>query len=164
MACNTPLWPLLGLMGVQIGPDPINRLVPTCPSTYVCFSPNHIWSALVETFPTLYFIYARRQGLKINCAESQDFWSPLDYCVTKTKIGSGSESCSWHEYTAVVSPSQPRRMGFPPNISWTPWWVVEHGTNEKYTTNISWTPWWVVEHGTNEKYTTLMASSFKKTK
>ena len=37
MACNTSLWPLLGLTGGRIGPDPINRLVPTCLSTYVFF-------------------------------------------------------------------------------------------------------------------------------
>ena len=37
MACNTPLWPLLGLTGGRIGPDPINRLVPISPCTYVCF-------------------------------------------------------------------------------------------------------------------------------
>ena len=71
MAYNTLLWPLLGLTGGRIEPDPINRLVQTCHSTYVCFfsqsyyticSCGTIRSALVETFPTLYFIYARRRG------------------------------------------------------------------------------------------------------
>ena len=58
LACNTSLWPLLGLTGGRIGPDPINRLVPTCPSTYVgCFFfyfPDRIiQSALVELFDIL---------------------------------------------------------------------------------------------------------------
>ena len=54
MACNTSLWPLLGLTRGRIGSDPINRLVPTFPSTYVCFSLDRIiQSALVELFDLL---------------------------------------------------------------------------------------------------------------
>ena len=39
-------------------------------------------------------------------------------------------------------------MGFPP-------WLIP---------NTSWTPWWVVEQRTNEKYTPIMSSFFKKSK
>ena len=84
MACNTPLWPLLGLTDGRIGPDPINRLVPTCPSTCVGFvfvflpsrsyhticSCGTLRSTFAELFPTLFFsICARRRGLRVNCAE-----------------------------------------------------------------------------------------------
>ena len=60
MACNTSLWPLLGLTGGQIGPDPINQLVLTCPSTYVWFSPDRIMqSALVELLDLLLWNYSK---------------------------------------------------------------------------------------------------------
>ena len=81
MACNTPLWPLLGLTGGRIGPDPINRLVPTCPSTcgffFFYFPDRIIQSALVELFdlllrnyfqPFFFSICARRRGLRVICA------------------------------------------------------------------------------------------------
>ena len=44
MACNTPLWPLLGLTGGRIGPDPINRLVMSSRSTYI-FYPDHTFKS-----------------------------------------------------------------------------------------------------------------------
>ena len=78
MTCNTSLWPLLGLTGGRIRPDPINRLVPTCPSTlffliswsyHTICSCRTIRSTFAELFPTLYSIHARRRGLRVNCAE-----------------------------------------------------------------------------------------------
>ena len=84
MVCNTPLWPLLGLTGGRIGPDPINRLVPTCPSTYVFYlfifftfpivSYNLLlWNYSIYFCGTisnpLFSICARRRGLRVNCAE-----------------------------------------------------------------------------------------------
>ena len=83
MACNTPLWPLLGLTGGRIGPDPFNRLVPTCPSTYVVLfvfftfpieSYNLLlWNTSIYFCRTisnpLFSICARRRGLRVNCAE-----------------------------------------------------------------------------------------------
>ena len=81
MACNTSLWPLLGVMGGQIGPDPINRLVLTCPSTYVCFfswsyhticSCGTIRSTFAELFLALYSICATRWGLRVNWGRTYD--------------------------------------------------------------------------------------------
>ena len=84
MACNTPLWPLLGLTGGRIGPDPINRLVPTCPSTCVGFVFVFITFPIVSynlllCNTSIYFcraisnplfsICARRRGLRVNCTE-----------------------------------------------------------------------------------------------
>ena len=82
MACNTPLWPLLGLTGGRIGPDPINRLVPTCPSTCVVlffFTFPIVSYNLLLWNTSIYFcgaisnplfsICARRRGLRVNCAE-----------------------------------------------------------------------------------------------
>ena len=49
MACNTPLWPLLGLTGGRIGPDPINRLVMSSTSTYIFYPDRTLKSALVAS-------------------------------------------------------------------------------------------------------------------
>ena len=82
MACNTSLWPLLGLTGGRIGPDPINRLVPTYPSTYVVlffftfpivsYNPL-LWNYSIYFCGTisnpLFSICARRRGLRVNCVE-----------------------------------------------------------------------------------------------
>ena len=85
MACNTPLGPLLGLMGGQIG------LAPPCPSTNL-FSPEYIIpSALVEQCPALYVIYARRRGLRVNCIKRKGLLTLLDG-VIKTEFGRGSKS------------------------------------------------------------------------
>ena len=82
MACNTSLWPLLGLTGGRIRPDPINRLVPTCPSMWFCLffftfpivSYNLLlWNYLIYFCGTisdpLFSICARRRGLRVNCTE-----------------------------------------------------------------------------------------------
>ena len=49
MACNTPLWPLLGLTGGLIGPDPINRLVMSSPSIYIFYPDRTFKSALAAS-------------------------------------------------------------------------------------------------------------------
>ena len=119
------------------------------------FSPDHIIeSALVELFDLQlwkhsqpYILYNARK-LRVNCAMSQDFKPMLDYCVTKTKI--------WQRLGIMI-------------LAWIYWYCIPVSTKANglpswFIPNIIWTPWWVVKHRTNEKYTTVMASSLKKTK
>ena len=63
LACNTPLWPILGLTNGWIG---LNWLALSCPSTRLFSTECIIQSALVEQCPTLYLIRARRWGLRVN--------------------------------------------------------------------------------------------------
>ena len=48
--------------------NPINRLLPSCPGTYIIFFPERIFSSVyAENFPTLYPVGARR--LRVNCVK-----------------------------------------------------------------------------------------------
>ena len=57
MACNTSLWPLLGLTVGRIGPDPINQLVMSSPSIYIFYPDRTFKSALA----------ASSQPLSVSC-------------------------------------------------------------------------------------------------
>ena len=149
---HTQLWPLLGLTGGRIGPDPINRLVLSYPSTCTFFLPNLQFNLhLRNNSQPFYFIGARRWRLQL-CWRSIvlriEFWPLFNFQALKPEISRESEFRSWYEYTGNVYPSQPGRMGFPT-------WLIP---------NTSRTPRWVLEHWTNEKHTLIMASFFKKPK
>ena len=107
MVCNTPLWPLLGLTGGRIGPDPINRLVMSSPSTYIFYPDRTFKSAFA----------ASSKPLSVRClkavTEGQLRWKwEFDQCW-EFEIDNGSEAYPQPEYTGRVSPSQPRRIGYP---------------------------------------------------
>ena len=80
MACNTPLWPLLGLTGGRIGPDPINRLVPTigwsCQALVpIYFIPTVFLNLHLQQVPNPYQLVARRRWLSVNCVENRNLTS-----------------------------------------------------------------------------------------
>ena len=72
MACNTLLGPLLGQTGGRIGPDPINRLVLSCPGMCMFFFlPNVLINLHLRNNSQPFFICPRRRGLRVNCIESR---------------------------------------------------------------------------------------------
>ena len=105
------------------------------------FSPELIiQSALTKQCPNLYLIGAREWGLRVNWVERKGRLTLSDW-VIKTSIWQRFEillliQVYW--YCILVSA---KANGFPPWFipfsSWTPWWVVEHRTSEKYITDMA---------------------------
>ena len=125
MVCNTPLWPLLGLTGGRIGPDPINRLVPTCPSTYAVlffFTFPIVSYNLLLWNTSIYFcgaisnplfsICGRRWGLRVNCAEV-GLMTAVRLFFKKHNLAEAQNHTLCMSILVLYSPSQPRRMGCP---------------------------------------------------
>ena len=84
MAYNTLLWPLLGLTSSRIGPDLINRLVLSCPSTCMFFLPNVLINLHLQNNSQPFFIDAKRRGLRVNCVESRVL-TTVKFPGTKTR-------------------------------------------------------------------------------
>ena len=136
---NTPL-ALTWSEGQLDRPNPINRQVLSCPHARLFFPKFIIQSALAEQCPTFYLIGARRRGLRVNCVKRKRFLTLLDW-VIKTRI--------WHRLEILLMlwvywyciPIKVKANGFTPWFipfsSWTPWWVVDHRTSEKYITDMA---------------------------
>ena len=158
VACNTSLWPLLGLMGGQIGPDLINWLILTCPSTYIgLFFPNHIvQSALVELFNLILRNYSQPF---IPYVLEGGGWGSI---VLRSRTYDRCEivifkSIIWQRLRIIL-------------FAWVYWYCIPvsakaNGLPPWFIPFSSWIPWWVVEHKTSELQLAIMAfSSSKKLK
>ena len=74
MACNTPLWPLLSLMGGQIGP--IRSIGWSCQALApIYFIPTVLLNLHWQQVPEPYLLGARRRWLKVNCVENRNLTS-----------------------------------------------------------------------------------------
>ena len=104
MACNTPLWPLLGLTGGRIGPDPINRLVMSSPSTYIFYPDRTFKSAHAASSQSL--SVARRRWLRVNCVENRNL-------TGAEKLATARKPTLNSSILVAYPPSQPRRMAYP---------------------------------------------------
>ena len=104
MACNTPLWPLLGLTGGRIGPDPINRLVIPSHSTYIFYSDRTFKSA----FAASYLLVAKRRWLRVNCVENRNLTS-----AENLKLATARKPTLNSSILVTYPPSQPRRIRYP---------------------------------------------------
>ena len=105
MACNTPLWPLLGLAGGRIGPDPINRLVMSSPSTYISY-PDRIFKSALAASSNPYLLVAKRRWLRVNCVENRNLTSA-------EKLATARKPTLNSSIPVAYPPSQLRRMGYP---------------------------------------------------
>ena len=73
MTCNTPLWPLLGLMDGQIGP--IQSIGWSCqPLEPIYFILTVLLNLHLQQVPNPYLLGARRWWLKVNCIERIGIW------------------------------------------------------------------------------------------
>ena len=74
MACNTPLWPLLGLTGGRMGP--IRSIGWSCQALApIYIIPTVLLNLHLQQVPNLYLIIARGRWLRVNCVENWNLTS-----------------------------------------------------------------------------------------
>ena len=130
MTCNTPLWPLIGQTGGQIGLIwsvgwSRQALAP------ICFIPSVLLNLLLQQVPNPYLLGTRRQWLRVNCIERIGIW-PVLKTLNWQWLGSLHSTQVYWSHIPISTKANGLPLWFVSNTGWTPWWVVERRTSKKY--------------------------------